>query len=101
MPARLRGCAGGLSAPTLCAQLAEERSLVQVVDERALAVDLDHRQPLAIASLELGVAADVDLAQLELVLLPQRCELRARPLAQVAALGVVEDDLPPRDTAPA
>ena len=85
----------------MCAQLPEERGLVQVVHERALAVDLDHRQPLPIAGFELGVAADVDLAQLKLVLLPQRCELRARPLAQVAALGVVEDDLPPRDTAPA
>src|SRR6478672_9303569 len=76
VPARLRGCAGGLSATTLCAQIAEVRSLVQVVDERALAVDLDHGQPLAVPSLVLRAAADVDLAQLELVLLPQCCELR-------------------------
>ena len=92
MQARLGGCAGGRSVPTLCAQLPEERSLVQVVHERPLAVDLDHRQPLPIAGFELGVAADVDLAQLELVLLPQRGELCARPLAEVTALGVIEDD---------
>jgi hypothetical protein len=76
----------------LCAQLTDERGLVQVVDERPLAVDLDHRQPLAVAGLELGVAADVDLAQLELVLPPQLGELPARPLAEMAALGVVDGD---------
>jgi hypothetical protein len=45
----------------LCVQPAEERSPVEVVDERALAVDLDDGKPLAVARLELGVTADVDL----------------------------------------
>ena len=38
------------------------RLLVEVVDERPLAVDLDHRQPLAVARLETRVAGDVDSA---------------------------------------
>jgi hypothetical protein len=84
----------------LCAQPTEKRSLVQVVHERPLAVDLDHREPLAVARLELGVAADVDLPQVELVLLPQLCERAARALAEVAAVGVVDDDVAARDTAP-
>jgi hypothetical protein len=54
----------------LCAQAAEECSGVQVVDECPLAVDLDHRQPFAVLRLQFGDAADVDFAQVELVLAP-------------------------------
>jgi hypothetical protein len=71
---------------------------VDVVGEDALAVDLDHRQPLAVAPLELGVAADVDRLELEPQLLLQRLQLPERPLAEVAARGVEDDD--PRDRAP-
>ncbi len=73
-------------------QAAAERRLGKVVDERPLAVDLDHRQPLAVACLELRVARDVDLLEVERELRAQRFELAARPLAEVAALGGVEPD---------
>jgi hypothetical protein len=75
----------------LC-QLSTERCGVEVVDERPLAVDLDHRQPLPVGRLELGVAADVDLLQLEAELVAQRVQLRARPLAEVTAFSVVKGD---------
>jgi hypothetical protein len=42
--------------------------------------------------LELGVAADVDLLELESQLLAQRGHLRPRPLAEMAPLRVEEPD---------
>jgi hypothetical protein len=64
------------------------------VREGSLAVDLDHRQVLAVARLELRVPADVDELQLEL-----EGQARAnllddfeRPRAQRAVSGVVERD---------
>jgi hypothetical protein len=62
------------------------------VRERPLAVDLDDRKPLAIAGLELGVAADVDLLQRERQLVPRRVDDPPRGGAEVAPLGVEEDD---------
>jgi hypothetical protein len=76
----------------LCAQPAQERGAVQVVDEGSFAVDLDHRQPLAVLRLQLGVAADLDLAELELVLAPELCERAPGTLAEVAVVGVVDRD---------
>jgi hypothetical protein len=73
-------------------QATAERRLGDVVDERLLAVDLDDRQPLAVPRLELQVAGDVDLLELERELRAQRFELAAGPLAEVAALGGVEPD---------
>ena len=67
-------------------------SLLDAVDGDALAVDLDHRDPLAVAALELRHAGDVDLVDLELELGRKRPELAARPLAQVAVTGDVERD---------
>ncbi len=84
------------SAPSLC-DLAPERVLVHVVRERSLAVDLDDRDPLPVARFELRHTADVDLLQIEVFLGPERYQLRARPLAEVAVRRVVEDD--PRDKA--
>jgi hypothetical protein len=72
--------------------LAPEGGLVEVVDEGPLAVDLHHRQPLAVALLELGHAGDVDLLELEAELVAQARQLLARPLAEVAALRVEERD---------
>jgi len=66
---------------------------VHVIRKAAPAVDLHHRQPLAILSLERGIPADVDLPQLERKLRPQLSHLRERALAEVAALRVVDDDL--------
>jgi hypothetical protein len=71
---------------------AAEAVWVDVVDERALAVDLDHRQPLAVARLEYGVAGDVHLGELEAELVSKRADGRARPFAEVAVGSVIEDD---------
>jgi hypothetical protein len=65
---------------------------VDVVHEGALAVDLNDRQPLPIAGLEFGVARDVHLGELEAELVSQLADGRARPLAEVAALRVVQSD---------
>jgi hypothetical protein len=65
---------------------------VHVVRERTLAVDLGHREPLAVALLELGDARDVDLLELELLLRPKRLELGASALAEVAIRSVEERD---------
>ena len=62
------------------------------VRERALTVDLHDGKPLAVAGLELGVAADVDLFQLEPELVPRGAHDALRGGAEVAPLGVVEDD---------
>jgi hypothetical protein len=78
----------------LCAgQATPQRRLVHEVDERALPVDLDHRQPLAVTRLELGVTGDVDLGELEVRICRDGDERLARALAEVAARRVVEDDL--------
>jgi hypothetical protein len=65
---------------------------MHVVGERALAVDLDDRQPLSVASLQLGVAGDVDLLQLEGVLGTHRIQDPPRRRAQMATGRVVEGD---------
>jgi hypothetical protein len=77
----------------LCVEFATEGVLVDVVDEGPLALDLDHRQELAVAALELWIAPDVHLDELELQLAAKPAQRPARPLAEMAALGVVEDDL--------
>ena len=59
-----------------------------MVDEGALAVDLDHRQPLAVAGLELRVAGDVD----RLVGHSEAVELAAGALTEVAPVRRVDDD---------
>jgi hypothetical protein len=65
---------------------------MHVVGERAPAVDLDDGKPLPIPSLEGWVIADVDLAEVELDLRPNREQHIASALAEMAALGVKEDD---------
>ena len=64
-----------------------------MVDERLPAVDLDHRDQLPVASLELVVRRDVDLAVVELEVAPELAELRTCALAEVTALRVEEDDV--------
>jgi hypothetical protein len=81
-------------ARRLCGrQLAPERLGLHVVGADALAVDLDDRDQLAVASLELGVAVDGDLDQLEPKLLSKLGQLCRGPLAEMAALCPVKDDL--------
>src|SRR3954468_13642387 len=65
---------------------------MHVVREEPLAVELDDREQLPVLSLRHGVAPDVDLSHLDAELLPEQLELRARPFAQVAPVGVVERD---------
>jgi hypothetical protein len=77
----------------LCAQFATERVLRNVVHKRLVAVDLHDRKELAVTLLELGIARDVDLAQLEAELLPKPVQGRTGALTQVAAGRVVEDDV--------
>jgi hypothetical protein len=60
-----------------------------VVDKGSLAVDLHDGQPLAVAGLELRMAGDVHLCEIELDLLRERGNRLLRTLAEVAA-GRVE-----------
>ncbi len=83
----------GVRAGLCAGQSTPKRSLVDEVDKRPLAVDLDHRQPLAVARFELRVAGDVDLRELEGRVRGDGDERLPRPLAEVAARRVVEDDL--------
>ena len=76
----------------MCLHFATKRTSIHVVDEGALATDLDYRQPLAVARLELRIARDVDLLELEGAIRARRGDDRARPFAQVAALRVVDRD---------
>ena len=72
--------------------LPAERARLDEVRERPLAVDLDDREPLAIAGLELRIAADVDLLELEAELFAGGPDDALGGRAQVTALGVVEND---------
>jgi hypothetical protein len=80
----------------LC-DLPAQRIRLHEVGERPLAVDLDDRQPLAVARFELGMPADVDLLELEAELLPGGTNDPLRGRAEMAPLGVVDRD--PRDRA--
>jgi hypothetical protein len=75
----------------LCDLLAQRVGLHEV-RERALAVDLDDGEPLAIPRLELGVACDVHLLQLEPDVVPRGLDDAKRGRAEVTALRVVDDD---------
>jgi len=65
---------------------------VQVVREDPLAFDLDHGQPLAVTRLEVRLAGDVDLLELERLLIAELGQLRSRALAEMAVGSVVEGD---------
>ena len=76
----------------MCSDRPPEGLLGHVVEEGAPAVDLHHRQELAVALLELRDAGDVDLLELERELLRNAGDRVPRPLAQVAPAGAEEDD---------
>src|SRR3954470_23757641 len=65
-----------------------QRFARNAIHECALAVDLDYRQPLAIAGLEGGIAGDVHL----LIRHALVAEHRACLLAEVASVRRIEDD---------
>ena len=66
---------------------------VHVVDETAPPVDLDDRDPLAVRGLQLGVAVDRDLLQLEAELVACCGDDAPGRRAEVAAGRREEDDL--------
>ena len=81
------------SGRSLCSrQLAPERLRLDVVGADSFAVDLDHGNQLAVARLELGFAVDQDLGELEPELVAKLEELGTRPFAEVAPLGLVQND---------
>jgi len=73
-------------------ELPAERRFVEVVDEGALAVDLDDWEPLAVGVLEGRLAGDVDLGELEPELGLEPRQLCPRPLAERALLRVEDPD---------
>jgi hypothetical protein len=75
----------------LC-ELPPQRVRRDEVDERLHAVDLDHGDQLAVARLELRIAVDRDLLELEPQLVTQRDDSLASPLAEMTARGSVETD---------
>jgi hypothetical protein len=76
----------------LCNRTAEWARL-DVVGEPPPAVDLDHGEPLPVARLELRIAGDVNLAEVEVELLAEGSQLLERTLAEVTPRRVVDDDL--------
>jgi hypothetical protein len=79
------------SGRSLC-ELAAQSVRRHEVDELLPTVDLDDRDQLAVARLELGIAVDRHLLELEPELLTRRDERLPRTPAQVAALGAVQPD---------
>ena len=78
----------------MCGHFAAKGRRVDVVDEGPLALDLDHRQPLAVSRLQLRVVADVDFVEVEGNLGADLFEDPPRALAEVAALRVIQRDPP-------
>ena len=76
----------------MCGHLAAKRGRVEVVDEGALAVDLDDREPLPMLRFELRIPSDVDFLELEGDVAPHLLDDRASTLAEMAALRVVQPD---------
>jgi hypothetical protein len=70
-----------------------ERIGLEVVGEPPPAIDLDDREPLPVAGLELRIARDVDLAELEVELVAEAAQLLERALAEMAPGCVVDGDL--------
>jgi hypothetical protein len=63
------------------------------MDEPSPAVDLNYGDPLAIGGLELGIAVDRNLPQLEAELVVRGCHHTLGRRAEVAARRGEEDDL--------
>jgi hypothetical protein len=65
---------------------------VDEVRESLLAAHLDHGDPRPVAPLQLGIAGDVDLLELEGNVLPHPPEHATRAVAEMAVPGRVEPD---------
>ena len=72
--------------------LATQSRGVDEVDELLLPVDLHYGQQLPVASLELGIAVDFDLLQVEAELALGFDDRGPSTLAEVASLRAVEAD---------
>ena len=72
--------------------LATQSRGVDEVDELLLPVDLHYGQQLPVASLELGIAVDFDLLQVEAELALGLDDRGPSTLAEVASLRAVEAD---------
>jgi hypothetical protein len=66
---------------------------MHVIDETPPAVDLHHRDPLAVRRLEFGIAVDRHLTQVEAELVACRGDDAPGGRAEVAARRGEEDDL--------
>jgi hypothetical protein len=75
----------------LC-ELAAENVGRDEVRENLFAVDLEDGNQLPVSGLQLRIAVDGDLFQLEAELSPKPGDRRPRPLTEVAAVGAVETD---------
>jgi len=75
-----------------------QRGGLDAVVRDLLSTDLDHRDPLPVATLQLGHAGDVDLLDREAELSRQRAQLVSRPFAEVAVAG--DDQRDARDRGP-
>ena len=78
-----------------------ERLRLHVVRADALAVQLDDRDQLAVARLQLRIAVDRDLLGLEPELLGEGRQLALRALAEMAPRRLVENDSRTMDKGPA
>ena len=76
----------------MCNRLPECVDL-DVIGEAPTAVDFDDREPLPVLGLERIVARDVHLAQGKAEFGLKLPHQRERALAEVAALGVIDDDV--------
>jgi hypothetical protein len=65
---------------------------MNVVGKSLLTVDFDDRNQLPVPGLELRVASDIGLEQLEPELVSELAHLAQRTLTEVATLRVVDDD---------
>jgi hypothetical protein len=74
----------------LCLESSAQAVGVHEVREGLLPVDLDDRDPLPVGTLELGIAGDVDLDELEPDVGADGLDHPRRALAEMAALRPVE-----------
>jgi hypothetical protein len=76
----------------LCNRLAKRIDL-HVIGEAATPADLDDREPFPVLGLERLIAGDIHLTQQEAELPLELPDLDERPLAEVAALRVIDHDV--------
>jgi hypothetical protein len=81
---------GSRKGPSLPSETPPQRVRLDPVDRQPLAVELEHGEPFAVTPLEVGIAGDLDLLDVEAELGAERLQVLARPLAEVAIARDVE-----------